>query len=130
MKKSRLLFTGAEQDLLRQLGEKDRSLENVRNEHDKQIANFRAENFDLLKLRQKLEIDASGLKLELDNCKQIHSADNKRLEEEIRGLKSRLSSTQDSLGGCRQECLNLAEVWNFKCLSHTLKIYSSLNRIK
>jgi len=101
---------GTEQDLLRQLGEKDRSLENVRNEHDKQIANFRAENFDLLKLRQKLEIDASGLKLELDNCKQIHSADNKRLEEEIRGLKSRLSSTQDSLGGCRQECLNLAEV--------------------
>ena len=96
--------------MIRQLSEKDKAMDSVRTEHDKQVANFRAENFDLLKLRQKLELDTRGLKLDLENCRQVQAAESKRAEEEARSLKSRLATAQDALATCRKECLSLAEV--------------------
>ena len=110
-----------EQDLLRQLADKDQSIEKIRTEVDKQAANYRSENFDLLKSKQKLEIDLNGAKLDLDNCQQAHSAESKRLQEEVRVTKARLTTTQETLAAYRQECLNLSEV-RFSPHPHVFRI--------
>merc|ERR1712029_766913 len=101
---------GVEHDLLRQLADKEQSIEKSRAELEKVTSSYRAENCDLVKLKQKLEVELSGVRLDLENSHRVHSAESNRLQEEIRNIKSGLTSNQETLAACRQECLNLSEI--------------------
>ena len=98
-----------EQDLLRQLQEKDKSIASLSSENGHQMSVLRNELLEALKTRQKLELDLNGLRIEGENARQVQLSETKQLEEENRSLKSRLATTQDALASNRQECLNLAE---------------------
>lgn len=96
-------------ELTRVAQEKDRVVDRIREDTEKRIGEFHLENVNIAKARQGLELEMARLRMEAENRAQSLMADKLKVQEELKGVRSLMASTQDMLKSSREEILALLE---------------------
>uniref|UniRef100_A0A0K2TDK5 Uncharacterized protein n=1 Tax=Lepeophtheirus salmonis TaxID=72036 RepID=A0A0K2TDK5_LEPSM len=96
-------------ELGKNLEDRDKLIQNLRSENDKRIADLQLEIVSTETRRQKSDQELALLKLDFESVKHDLKSERSRLDSEVRSYKSRISRTEEMLTLSREENLRNVE---------------------
>jgi len=99
----------SENDLRRQVEDRDRLMEDVRRETERRLAQVQVEAARAGAARQEVEERCAGLAAEVEHARAETTAEVSRAAAEAKALRARLARADEALLQSRQETLELAE---------------------